>query len=80
MLTMILKMTAVTSLYVLLTALIWKRVQGRKLSLSAKLVIGVIYGLCAVLSTHFAPTGAWAAIPASRAACPPAWRASWPPR
>ena len=53
MLTMILKMTAVTSLYVLLTALIWKRVQGRKLSLSAKLVIGVIYGLCAVLSTHF---------------------------
>ena len=53
MLTMILKMTAVTSLYVMLTALIWKRVQGRQLSLSAKLVIGVIYGLCAVLSTHF---------------------------
>ena len=31
---------------------IWKRVQGRKLSLSAKLVIGVIYGLCACRGPH----------------------------
>ena len=53
MLTMILKMSAVTALYVLLTALIWKRRGDKKLALPAKLVIGVIYGLCAVLSTHF---------------------------
>ena len=53
MLTMILKMSAVTSLYVLLTVLIWRRFEGRKLRLSARLLIGVIYGLCAVLSTHF---------------------------
>ena len=50
---MIVKMSLITALYVLLTALIWKRVQGRKLSLTARLVIGVIYGLCAVLSAHF---------------------------
>ena len=50
---MIVKMSLITALYVLLTALIWKSVQGRKLSLTARLVIGVIYGLCAVLSTHF---------------------------
>ena len=51
--TMILKMTAVTSLFVLLTALLWRRTRGRRLSLPAKLLIGLVYGLCAVLSTHF---------------------------
>ncbi len=53
MVTMILKMSGVTALYVLLTVLIWKRAQGRKMTGAMKLVIGVIYGLCAVLSTHF---------------------------
>ena len=53
MLSMILKMSAVTALYVLLTALIWKRTQGRRMTIPRQLVIGVIYGLCAVLSTHF---------------------------
>ena len=53
MLTMIYKMTLVTALYVLLTALIWKRVQGRGMTLKAKLLIGLIYGGCSVLSTHF---------------------------
>lgn len=53
MLSMILKMSAVTALYVLLTALIWLRTRGRKLSLIQKLAIGLIYGACAVLSTHF---------------------------
>ena len=46
-------MSGVTLLYVLLTALIWKRTQGRKMTWPRKLVIGLIYGLCAVLSTHF---------------------------
>ncbi len=53
MLSMILKMSAVTMLYVLLTALIWKRTQGRTMTWPRRLVIGVIYGICAVLSTHF---------------------------
>ena len=43
----------VTALYVLLTALIWKHTKGKRLSMPKKLIIGVIYGLCAILSTHF---------------------------
>ena len=50
---MILKMSGITALYVLLTVLIWKRVQKAKPTLPGKLAIGVIYGICAVLSTHF---------------------------
>ena len=53
MLMMIVKMTAVTSLFVVLTALIWRRTRGRRLGLPARLLIGLVYGLCAVLSTHF---------------------------
>ncbi len=53
MLTMILKMTGVTSLYVLVTALVWMRVRRKPLGWGARLLIGVIYGACAVLSTHF---------------------------
>ena len=53
MLSMILKMSAVTALYVLLTALIWLRTRGKKPTLARKLAIGLIYGACAVLSTHF---------------------------
>ena len=53
MLTTIITMTAVTSMYVLLTALLWKRTQDKKLSVPYKVFIGLIYGLCSVLSTHF---------------------------
>ena len=53
MLSMILKMTGVTTLYVLLTALVWKRTQGKRMTAPIKMAIGLIYGLCAVLSTHF---------------------------
>ncbi len=53
MLTMIIKMTAVTMLYVLLTALIWNRTRGKTLTVPVKIAVGLIYGLCAVLSTHF---------------------------
>ncbi len=50
---MILKMSAVTALYVLLTVLIWSKTKKNKLGTFGKLVIGVIYGLCSVLSTHY---------------------------
>jgi len=50
---MILKMSAVTLLYVILTVVIWKITRKKKLSLPIKLVIGITYGLCSVLSTHF---------------------------
>ena len=54
MLIMILKMTAVTALYVLLTMLLWLKLRKReKLSLPIRMLIGVIYGLCSVMSTHF---------------------------
>ena len=53
MLSMILKMSAVTALYVALTLVLWKRMNGKTLSFSKKLLIGGIYGLCSVLSTHF---------------------------
>ena len=53
MLTMLIKMTLITVLYVLLTALVWKRTQGIKLTMKHKLSIGLLYGLCAVLSTHY---------------------------
>ena len=53
MLAMILKMTAVTSLYVLLTVIIWNNYRGKPLTLKAQVLVGVIYGLCSVLSTHY---------------------------
>lgn len=51
---MILKMTLVTALYVLLTTLIWYRTKDKELKTTDRIIIGVIYGLCSILSTHFA--------------------------
>ena len=45
MVIMILKMSAVTALYVLLTVLIWKRTRGQAMTWRRRLVIGLIYGL-----------------------------------
>lgn len=53
MLAMILKMAAVTSLYVLLTVLLWKRLKDSIGSTRAKIAVGLIYGACSMLSTHF---------------------------
>ncbi len=50
---MILKMSLITTIYVLLTMLLWKRTHGAPLSWASRIGIGVIFGLCAVLSTHF---------------------------
>ena len=50
---MILKMTVVTTLYVVMTSLIWRFTKRKRISWPKKLVIGVLYGLAAVLSTHF---------------------------
>ena len=54
MLTMILKMTGITVLYVLLTVVIWKWMNGRRIRIWHRLLIGLVYGGCSVLSTHFA--------------------------
>ncbi len=53
MLKMVLQMSAIVALYVLLTTLIWMRTRKRKLGMGSKMLIGVLYGICAVLSTHF---------------------------
>ena len=54
MIPMILKMSAITALYVILTAFIWKCCQNKKITFRLWAPIGMIYGLCSVLSTHFA--------------------------
>ena len=50
---MILQMSAIVALYVVLTTLIWKNTQKHRPGMGGKVLIGVLYGICAVLSTHF---------------------------
>ena len=50
---MILKMTLVTTLYVVLTALVEIWVDKQVLSRRAKINIGIIYGILCIISTHF---------------------------
>ena len=53
MLTMILKMSGITLLYVLLTVVIWLWISRRRMRGWHRVLIGLIYGGCSVLSTHF---------------------------
>ena len=53
MLGMILQLSGITVLYVILTILIYLWVRDRKLRASEKIGIGILYGICSVLSTHF---------------------------
>ena len=53
-LSMIWKMSGITVLYVLLTVLLWKWLNGKKMRPVHKLLVGLIFGGCSVLSTHFA--------------------------
>ena len=50
---MILQLSGITVLYVILTILIYLWVRDRKLRASEKIGIGILYGICSVLSTHF---------------------------
>ena len=52
--TMILKMSAVTMLYILLTVLLWQKTHEKKQTPALIIGIGLIYGICSILSTHFA--------------------------
>ena len=52
--TMILKMTAVTLLYVIVSFFVWKRTKDNKLTSAQKVVIGILYGILSIFSTHFA--------------------------
>ncbi|ADL33817.1 HAMP/SpoIIE domain-containing protein [Butyrivibrio proteoclasticus B316] len=53
MLSMILKMSAISALYIVLTVFLWKYLRNKKISFTGKILIGLIYGMCSVLSTHF---------------------------
>ena len=50
---MILKMSAMTALYVLLTISIWMKVRKNGIGRLSRVIIGLVYGLYCVLSTHF---------------------------
>ena len=54
MLAMILKMTGIVVLYLVLSVILWKLKMHKKLNIATKLLIGLIYGMCSVLSTHYA--------------------------
>ena len=53
MLSMILKMTLSTALYVIVTVVLWKKLKTRDLSAGMQVLIGLIFGTLSVLSTHF---------------------------
>lgn len=50
---MILKMSLITLLHVGLTFLLWKSLKNRKITGTIRIGLGVIYGIAAILSTHF---------------------------
>ena len=51
---MILKMSAVTLVYVILTFLVWKNTKEKKITVDIKIAIGLFYGILSIMSTHFA--------------------------
>ena len=53
MVSMILKMSAVTGVNILLTYVLWRFVKDKKMTIWLRILLGAIYGGCAVLSTHF---------------------------
>lgn len=53
MLSMIIKMSGSTLLYVLLTIAIWYWTKEKEITISKKIIIGIAYGISSVLSTHF---------------------------
>ena len=51
---MILKMSAVTLVYVILTFLVWKNSRDKEITPDLKIAIGVLYGILSIMSTHLA--------------------------
>lgn len=54
MLSMLLKMSAISILYVVLTVLLWYKTYKKGLSPAGRVTIGILYGICSILSTHYA--------------------------
>ncbi|MCR4609529.1 MAG: SpoIIE family protein phosphatase [Eubacterium sp.] len=53
MLSMILRMSAVSAVYIILTYVLWLYFRGKEITSARKIGLGLIYGLCAILSTHY---------------------------
>ena len=53
MASMIFKMSGITLLYVLLTVAVWFWTKNKKISVPKKIIIGIVFGISSVLSTHF---------------------------
>ncbi len=51
---MILKMSAITLVYVILTFLVWRNLKDREITFDIKIAIGLFYGILSIMSTHFA--------------------------
>ena len=50
---MVLKMTGLTILYLILTALLWRWTRIKGLNKTRKLIVGIAFGISSILSTHF---------------------------
>ena len=50
---MIVQMSAITIGHVVLTLLLWRYFRNRSISPAARIMIGLIYGGCSILSTHY---------------------------
>ena len=56
MISMIIKMSLIVIGHMVLTFFLWKLTNGRKMDAFWRIFIGLIYGGCAILSTHFGVT------------------------
>lgn len=53
MLSMILKMSGMTILFTLVTVLLYKQLADKRMTMPRKIMVGIFFGGCSVLSTHF---------------------------
>ncbi len=53
MVAMILKMSGITVLYLMLTVLMWYWTKNQELNTLKKIIIGIVFGISSVLSTHY---------------------------
>ena len=50
---MIVQMSLITITYVVVTMILWLCVGNKEMSSTHKILIGIIYGICSIISTHF---------------------------
>lgn len=53
MLLMIVKMSSIVAGHVLLTLILWRHFNNKEMNVTRRILIGLIFGLCGILSNHF---------------------------